>query len=145
MLWEAEAQVWWYEPFDFWSASKKCDRFICQLLHHSIASWEAMRAPMIYDTGLFTASGHFHTHLISVVDGPILKPFGVVIVITGCFGLVYNNAWQVARYLCKYWIKFGPIFLKMKYLGNPMSTLIEIWKISRLKTLVMWKNVKKHL
>ena len=43
-------------------------------------------------TGLFTASGHFDTPLISVVDGPILKPFGVVIVITGWFGLVYNNA-----------------------------------------------------
>ena len=44
------------------------------------------------DTGLFTASGHFEKPLISVVDGPILKPFGVVIVITGWFGLVYNNA-----------------------------------------------------
>ena len=43
-------------------------------------------------TGLFTASGHFDTPLISVVDGPIIKPFGVVIVITGWFGLVYNNA-----------------------------------------------------
>ena len=43
-------------------------------------------------TGLFTASGHFDTPLISVVDGPILKLFGVVIVITGWFGLVYNNA-----------------------------------------------------
>ena len=28
---------------------------------------------------------------ISVVDGPIFKRFGVVIVITGWFGLVYNN------------------------------------------------------
>ena len=43
-------------------------------------------------TGLFTASGHFDIPLISVVDGPILKLFGVVIVITGWFGLVYNNA-----------------------------------------------------
>ena len=43
-------------------------------------------------TGLFTASGHFDTPLISVVDGPILKLFGVEIVITGWFGLVYNNA-----------------------------------------------------
>ena len=45
-----------------------------------------------FTTGLFTASGHFDTALISVVDGPILKPFGVVIVNTGWFGLVYNNA-----------------------------------------------------
>ena len=70
-------------------------------------------------TGLFTASGHFDTPFISVVDGPILKPFGVVIVITGWFGLVYNNAWQVVRYLCKYCIKFGQILQQMKFPGNP--------------------------
>ena len=33
-------------------------------------------------TGLFIASGTFDTPLISVLDEPILKPFGVVIVIT---------------------------------------------------------------
>ena len=43
-------------------------------------------------TGLFIASGTFDTPLISVVDGPILKPFGVVIVITVRFDLVYDNA-----------------------------------------------------
>ena len=43
-------------------------------------------------TGLFIASVTFDTPLISVVDGPILKPFGVVIVITVRFDLVYDNA-----------------------------------------------------
>ena len=43
-------------------------------------------------TGLFIASGTFDTPLISVVDEPILKPFGVVIVITVRFDLVYDNA-----------------------------------------------------
>ena len=42
-------------------------------------------------TGLFIASGTFDTPLISGVDGPILKPFGVVIVITVKFDLVYDN------------------------------------------------------
>ena len=90
----------------------------------------------IHPTGLFRASGNFDTPLISVVDGPILKPFGVVIVITGWFGLVYNNAWQVVRYLCKYWISFGTIFQQMKFPGNLTSTFIEISKISRIQ---MWK------
>ena len=43
-------------------------------------------------TGLFIASGTFGTPLISVVYGPILKPFEVVIVIRVRFDLVYNNA-----------------------------------------------------
>ena len=43
-------------------------------------------------TGLFIASVTFDTPLISVVDGPILKLFGVVIVITVRFDLVYDNA-----------------------------------------------------
>ena len=44
-------------------------------------------------TGLFVASGFFETPpIISVVNGLILNPFGVVIVISGRFGLVYNNA-----------------------------------------------------
>ena len=43
-------------------------------------------------TGLFIASVTFDTPLISVVDGPILKSFGVVIVITVRFDLVYDNA-----------------------------------------------------
>ena len=73
---------------------------------------------IITSTGLFTASGHFDTPLISVVDSLILKPFGVVIVITGWFGLVYNNAWQVVRYLCKYCIKFGQILQQMKFPGH---------------------------
>ena len=39
-------------------------------------------------TGLFIASVTFDTPLISVVDGPIFKPFGLVIVITVRFDLV---------------------------------------------------------
>ena len=95
-------------------------------------------------TGLFTASGHFDTPLISVVDGPILKPFGVVIVITGWFGLVYNNAWQVVRYLCKYWISFGPILQQMKFPGK--SEFYLHWIIKNIKTsdvkmwIWMWKK-----
>ena len=41
---------------------------------------------------LFIASGTFDNLLIYVVDGPILKPFGVVIAITVRFDLVYDNA-----------------------------------------------------
>ena len=43
-------------------------------------------------TGLFRVHVNFDTPLISVVDGPIFKPFGVVIVITVRFDLVYDNA-----------------------------------------------------
>ena len=50
--------------------------------------WAEVLNLCVQPTGLFTASGHFDIPLISVVDGPILKPFGVVIVITGWFGLV---------------------------------------------------------
>ena len=46
--------------------------------------------PGLGPTGLFIASGTFDTPLISSVDGPILKPFGVVIAITVRFDLVYN-------------------------------------------------------
>ena len=50
-----------------------------------------------YPTGLFIASEYFDTHPPLLVDGLILKPFGVVIVNTGRFGLVYSNARQVVR------------------------------------------------
>ena len=52
------------------------------------------------------------------------------------FGLVYNNVWQMVRYLSKYWISFGPILQQMIFPGNPTSTFIEISKILRLQ---MWK------
>ena len=58
-------------------------------------------AKIVCLTGLFIASGSFDTSLISVIYGRILKPFGVVIVTTVRFCLVYDNAWQVARYLWK--------------------------------------------
>ena len=73
--------------------------------------------PGLGPSGLFIASGTFDTPLISSVDGPILKPFGVVRVITVRFDLVYNNAGQVVRYLCKYCENFEPLFELMKCPG----------------------------
>lgn len=35
-------------------------------------------------------------------DGPILKPFEVISVITLMFCLLYNNVCEVMKYLCKY-------------------------------------------
>ena len=56
---------------------------------------------MKYDIELPSYSGFVAlvNLLISVVNGPILKPFGVVIVSTGRFGLVFtlNIAWQVVK------------------------------------------------
>ena len=42
-------------------------------------------------TGLFRVRGLFDTRLISVVGGPISKPFDMVRVNTGRFGFVYHN------------------------------------------------------
>ena len=42
-------------------------------------------------TGLFRVRGLFDTPLISVVGGPISKPFDMVNANTGRFGLVYNK------------------------------------------------------
>ena len=43
------------------------------------------------DTGLFRVHGLFDTPLISVVGGPISKPFDMVRVNTGRFGFMYHN------------------------------------------------------
>ena len=79
-------------------------------------------------TGLFIASVSFDTPLISVIYGRILKPFGVVIVTTVRFCLVYNNACQVARYLWKYCINSGPIFELSKFSGNGRKS--NIYKVT---------------
>ena len=81
-----------------------------------------------YATGLFIASGSFDTPLISVIYGRILKPFGVVIVTTVRFCLVYNNACQVARYLWKYCTNSGPIFELSKFSGNGRKS--NIYKVT---------------
>ena len=63
-------------------------------------------AKKVFPTGLFRVRGNFDTPLNSVVDGPILKSYEVVIAITGGFDLVYNNASQVGNYLLKIWLNF---------------------------------------
>ena len=61
-------------------------------------------------TGLFRVSELFDTPLISVVEGPILKSFEVVIAISLWFCLVYLDGLYVANYLSKichdFWADF---------------------------------------
>ena len=72
----------------------------------------------IHTTGLFRVRGNFDTPLNSVVDGPILKSFEVVIAITGGFDLVYNNASQVGNYLLKIWFNFWTFFATNEISGK---------------------------
>ena len=71
-----------------------------------------------HTTGLFRVRGNFDTPLNSVVDGPILKYFEVVIAITGGFDLVYNNASQVGNYLLKIWFNFWTFFATNEISGK---------------------------
>ena len=50
-------------------------------------SWER---ESVY-TGLFNPSVTLRTPLISFIHAPILKPFGVVIAISGRFNMVYHE------------------------------------------------------
>ena len=50
---------------------------------HSGCNWTNQIACFDHPTGLFRVRGNFDTPLNSVVDGPILKSFEVVIGITG--------------------------------------------------------------
>ena len=103
--------------------------------------WQRLALINTEDTGCFRVRGLFDTPLISVVDGPILKSFEVVRANTGKFDLVYKNASQVGNYPSKYGVTFGQIIQQMKFLGSQPSTFIEITKISKLQSLVMWKKL----
>ena len=63
-------------------------------------------------TGLFNPSVTNRTPLISYIHGPILKPFGLLIVISGWFCFVYHEPWEVGNYPSKIchevWTDFGP-------------------------------------
>ena len=62
-------------------------------------------------TGLFRVRGIIHPPGISLLDGPILKPFEVVIVNIFRFSLVYLDGLHVGNYPSKschhFWTGFG--------------------------------------
>ena len=84
--------------------------------------------PQSVHTGLFKDHVNFDTPLISVVGWPISKPFRLVVVMWCWFSLVYNGAWWVVRYLCKYFIHLGPILQQMKFPGNVRK--YDIYKVT---------------
>ena len=55
----------------------------------------------IWHTGLFNPSVTNRTPLISYIHGPILKPFGLLIVISDWFCFVYHEPWEVGNYPSK--------------------------------------------
>ena len=64
-------------------------------------------------TGLFRVRGIIHPPGISLLDGPILKPFEVVIVHSHWFCLVYLDGLHVGNYPSKicnpFWTCFGTL------------------------------------
>ena len=67
----------------------------------------------VIPTGCFRVRGIFDPPPISALDGPILKPFGVVIAISLRFCLVYLDGLHVGNYPSKichhYWTDFGTL------------------------------------
>ena len=70
-------------------------------------------------TGLFRVRGIIHPPGISLLDGPILKPFEVVIVHSHWFCLVYLDGLHVGNYPSKicnpFWTCFGRLEMFQKY------------------------------
>ena len=58
---------------------------------HPIERAHRDRDMYLRTTGLFNPSVYFRTPLISYIHAPILKPFGVVIAISGRFNMVYHE------------------------------------------------------
>ena len=69
-------------------------------------------------TGCFRVRGIIHPPPISVLDGPILKSFGVVIVHSLWFCLVYLDGLHVGNYPSKichpFWTYFGTLEISQK-------------------------------
>ena len=69
-------------------------------------------------TGLFRVRGIIHPPGISLLDGPILKPFEVVIVHSHWFCLVYLDGLHVGNYPSKichpFWTYFGTLDISQK-------------------------------
>ena len=60
-------------------------------------AWELPKSRSTKPTGLFTVSVIIQHPYITLLDGPILKPFGVLIAITIRFCLVYDNVGEVGN------------------------------------------------
>ena len=61
----------------------------------------SQEAGVMQPTGLFRVRGIIHPPGISLLDGPILKPFEVVIVHSHWFCLVYLDGLHVGNYPSK--------------------------------------------
>ena len=88
----------------------------------------------VVHTGCFRVRGIFDPPPISALDGPILKPFEVVIVHSLRFCLVYLDGLHVGNYPSKichhYWTDFGTLEISQSATEALYARLLSTGPIS---------------